>query len=420
MAGKTSKRAREFDLVLYGATGFVGKLTAAYLADAAPAGTRIAVAGRSEQKLAAVLAEIGAATADWKILVADATNQVSLDSMAQRTQVVVTTVGPYTEFGLPLVEACAKAGTDYADLTGESLFVRDSIDGFHKQAADTGARIVHSCGFDSIPSDLSVHMLYRAAAADESGDLEETTLLVRRIRGGLSGGTAASGLAQARRMASNKRERDAANDPYTLSTVRASEPDLGRQPDAPLVRSSSIDPSLRGWSAGFFIAPHNTRIVRRSNSLLDWAYGHKFRYREVMSLGRSPLAALPAASMAGGLTAGLAMTPALRAVPKRLLEAAAPKPGTGPSEKSRNRGHFTMETYTKTSSGMNYRADFAMKGDPGYAATAVMLGESGLCLALDRSALSELSGVLTPATAMGDALAKRLVDAGVTLGVTRV
>ena len=411
--------AREFDLVLYGATGYVGKLTAAYIASAAPKGTRIAIAGRSEQRQREVLDGIGAAAAEWQVILADASNQASLDSMAARAQVVVTTVGPYAEYGLPLVEACAKAGTDYADLTGESLFVRDSIDGFHKQAADTGARIVHSCGFDSIPSDLGVHLLYRAATAGNAGHLEDTTLVVRKFRGGVSGGTAASGIGQAMRMSRDKEAREIANDPYTLSDNRPMEPDLGHQTDAPLVRGSRIDPGLPGWAAAFFMGPYNTRIVRRSNSLLNWAYGPRFKYREMISVGRSPLAVVPAAGITGGVVALVKLTPALRFLPKRVL-AMAPKPGTGPSEEARNAGFFNIETYTRTSSGARYRANFAMRGDPGYKATAVMLGESGLCLALDRAELSDLVGVLTPATAMGDPLARRLVAAGVTLGATRL
>jgi short subunit dehydrogenase-like uncharacterized protein len=411
---------RDFDVVLYGATGFVGKLTAEYLAAAAPAGTRIALAGRSEARLREVRDSIGGAATDWGLVRADATDQTSLDAMAARTQVVVTTVGPYTSYGLPLVEACAKAGTDYADLTGESLFVRDSIDGFHKEAADTGARIVHSCGFDSIPSDLGVHLLFRAAAADDAGTLEDTTLVVRRFRGGVSGGTVASGIAQFRRMARDKNARASANDPYTLSDSRAMEPNLGRQRDAALLRGSAIDPSLPGWAAGFIMAPYNTRIVRRSNSLLHWAYGPKFRYREVLWTGESRLAPVTAAAITGAVGGALVAAPLIGALPARALDAVVPKPGTGPSEDKRRSGFFQIELYTRTATGARYRADVAMQGDPGYAATAVMLGESGLCLALDRAALPDLRGVLTPATAMGDALVGRLRRAGATLEAERL
>src|SRR3954452_9513443 len=159
---------RELDIVLYGATGFVGKLTAAYLAKAG--GTaRIGLAGRSAERLLAVRESLGEVARDWPLIVADAASPSSLNDMAARARVVVTTVGPYTKYGLPLVAACAAAGTDYADLTGETLFIRDSIDRYGKEAADNGARIVHSCGFDSIPSDLTVYALYKRALADGSG-----------------------------------------------------------------------------------------------------------------------------------------------------------------------------------------------------------------------------------------------------------
>ncbi|WP_197513513.1 trans-acting enoyl reductase family protein, partial [Mycobacterium sp. E2462] len=182
---------REFDIVLYGATGFVGKLTADYLANKAPQ-ARIALAGRSTDRLRAVRDTLGEPAQSWPLLQADAASPSTLDEMAARTQVVVTTVGPYTRYGLPLVAACAAAGTDYADLTGEAMFVRDSIDLYRKQAADTGARIVHACGFDSIPSDLSVYGLYRAVRDDEAGELAETDLVLRSFSGGVSGGTVAS------------------------------------------------------------------------------------------------------------------------------------------------------------------------------------------------------------------------------------
>ena len=200
---------REFDIVLYGATGFVGKLTAAYLARAAGS-ARIALAGRSPDKVLAVRDNLGEVAREWAIITADASSPSALNDMAARTQVVVTTVGPYAKYGLPLVAACAAAGTDYADLTGEPNFVRESIDLYHKQAADTGARIVHSCGFDSIPSDLTVYALYKRAAEDDAGHLLDTNFVVRSLAGGMSGGTAASGVEMLRA---------AANDPELLSLI---------------------------------------------------------------------------------------------------------------------------------------------------------------------------------------------------------
>lgn len=412
---------RELDIVLYGATGFVGKLTAQYLAGAG-AGARIALAGRSAERLLAVRDSLGEGAQSWPLITADAGEPSTLQAMAARTQVVVTTVGPYARYGLPLVAACAAAGTDYADLTGEAMFVRDSIDRYHKQAADTGARIVHSCGFDSIPSDLSVYALYRRAADDGAGGLTDTNLVVRSLAGGASGGTIASLMEMMRTTSSDPEALRAVEDPYTLTADRGAEPEFGPQPDFTLRRGRDIAPELTGvWAGAFFMGPYNTRIVRRSNALQDWAYGRGFRYAENMSLGSS-IAAPAAAAVATGVNAvafGLGNR-YFRVLPQQLVERIAPKPGTGPSERTRQRGHYQTQTYTTTTGDARYRVTMAQRGDPGYQATSVLLGESGLALALDRDRLSDLRGVLTPASAMGEALLVRLPAAGVSLEASRL
>ncbi|WP_282780613.1 MULTISPECIES: saccharopine dehydrogenase NADP-binding domain-containing protein [unclassified Nocardia] len=407
---------REFDLVLFGATGFVGKLTAEYLAQAAPAGARIALAGRSEAKLAAVRAELGAAAADWPLVIADSSDQASLDALAARTKVVVTTVGPYLRYGLPLVQACAENGTHYADLTGEPLFIRECIDRFGDKAAETGAKIVNSCGYDSIPSDLSVYQLYRRSVADNTGELTDTTL-VAWLKGGMSGGTVDSGRAMMEAIAADPAKASIMSHPYSLSPDKSLDPDVGRQTDQALARASSIDPSLDGWVATFVMAAHNTKVVRRSNGLLGWPYGKNFRYREVMSVGSSTTAPLVAAGVAGGIVATMAAGAVLSrvAMGRRLLDRMVPKPGTGPSESARRSGWFTMRTFAHTTSGAKYVCTFAGQGDPGYQATSVMLGQSGLALAFDT--LPEIAGILTPASAMGDALTERLRAAGMTVEV---
>lgn len=411
---------REFDIVLYGATGFVGKLTAEYLARGG--GARIALAGRSSERLLAVRETLGEAAQSWPLITADASQPSTLNAMAARAQVVVTTVGPYNRYGLPLVAACAAAGTDYADLTGEPMFMRDCIDRYHKQALDTGARIVHACGFDSIPSDLSVYALYRRATDEGAGDLTDTTFVVRKLVGGLSGGTVASMTDVVRAMSADPETRRLLEDPYTLSPDRAAEPGLGPQPDLPWRRGSQIAPELDGhWTSGFMMAPTNTRIVRRSNALQDWAYGRRFRYSECQSFGSSVLA--PAASAmvtgAGAVLVGLGSRYANR-LPDKLIERLLPKPGTGPGERTRERGRYLVETYTTTTTGVRYRATMSQKGDPGYKATSVLLGETGLALAFDRDRLSDLRGVLTPAAAMGDALLARFPAAGVSLETARL
>ncbi|MCU1696158.1 MAG: enoyl-ACP reductase [Mycobacterium sp.] len=412
---------RELDIVLYGATGFVGKLTASYLAKAG--GTaRIGLAGRSAERLLAVRESLGDAAKEWPLITADASSPSSLNDMAARTRVVVTTVGPYTKYGLPLVAACAAAGTDYADLTGETMFVRESIDTYHKQAVDTGARIVHACGFDSIPSDLTVYALFEQARKDGTGELGDTNFVLRAMAGGVSGGTIASMMEVMATASSDPAARRAMNDPYTLTTDRSAEPDFGHQSDTPWRRGREIAPELGGvWTGAFVMGAPNARIVRRSNALLDWAYGNRFRYAENMSVGSSVVA--PVAAALGTATNAAILGLGSRyfnKLPRGVLERIAPSPGTGPSERARENGHYRVETYTTTTSGARYRTTMAQRGDPGYKATSVLLGECGLALALDRDRLSDLRGVLTPAAAMGDVLLTRLPAAGATLNTVRL
>ncbi len=334
--------------------------------------------------------------------------------LAESTRVVATTVGPYAKYGLPLVEACARAGTDYADLTGEVLFVRDCAERFHELATSTGARIVHACGFDSIPSDLGVLQLAERATADGEGELTETTFTLVAMKGGVSGGTIDSARNQVDVMRSDKAVRAVVADPYSLSPDRAAEPDLGDEADTVF----GVERRDGVWTGPFVMAPFNTRIVRRSNALTGWAYGRRFRYREVMGFGRSLVAPVLAGATAVGTAAvmgGLALPPT-----RLLLDRLLPKPGQGPGEKARESGHFRAEVTTTTTTGARYRSVVAAKGDPGYAATAVMQGQAALCLALDRDALPDRAGVLTPATAMGRALVDRLRDAGFTMAVERL
>jgi short subunit dehydrogenase-like uncharacterized protein len=416
-----AEEQREFDIVLYGATGFVGKLTAQYLAQAGGV-ARIALAGRSADRLRAVRDDLPEAASQWPLIEADAASPETLTDMAKRTRVVITTVGPYTKYGLPLVAACAEAGTDYADLTGETMFIRDSIDRYHEQAAETGARIVHSCGFDSIPSDLTVYALYKRALKDGTGTLGETTFVMRKMAGGVSGGTVASMIEVMSEAASDPARRREMNDPYTLTTDRGAEPDLGHQSDTPWRRGREIAPELDGiWVGAFVMAATNSRIVRRSNALLDWAYGRGLRYAETMSMGSSVVAPVAAAVSTAANAAVLGLgSRYFNRVPRRLIDRMVPKPGTGPSERARENGHYRVETYTATSTGARYRATMAQRGDFGYKATSVLLGECGLALAFDRDELSDLRGVLTPAAAMGDALLRRLPAAGVTLATERL
>jgi short subunit dehydrogenase-like uncharacterized protein len=405
--------ARTHDLVVYGATGFVGRLLAGYLAGSAPEGTRIALAGRSRARLEEVRAALPPAARGWALIEADSTDPASLAALAESTRVLATTVGPYARYGLPVVEACARAGTHYADLTGEVLFVREAIERCDAVAQQTGARIVHACGYDSIPSDLCALLLARRAASDGAGGLRDVQL-VATLRGGFSGGTIDSMRAQVEALQRDPALRRVVGDPFALSPDRAAEPDTPQPRDGSLpVRT----PDGR-WTATFVMAPFNTRIVRRSNALQDWAYGRGLRYGEVMGVGRGPLGAATAAGVTAGL---LATVSAMSLAPTRaLLDRVLPAPGSGPSEAVRERGWFRMVVDAEAEDGRRYRATAAGQGDPGYAATAVMLGETALALALDGDRLPERAGSLTPATALGEVLVERLRAAGHTYEVSAV
>ncbi len=402
---------REHDLVVYGATGYVGALVAAHLAAHAPPGTRVALAGRSRERLTATRATLPGAAREWPLLEADATDPASLAALARAARVVATTVGPYARYGLPLVEACARAGTHYADLTGEVLFVREAIDRYDALAREHGARIVHACGYDSIPSDLAVLLLHGRAVADGAGDLHDVQL-VATARGGFSGGTVDSIRGQVDAVRRDPAARRLAADPFALSPDRAAEPGTPQPPDV-----GRPSPAADGrWSAPFVMAPFNTRVVRRSNALQGFAYGRGLRYSEVMGTGRGPLGAAAAFATTGGLFAvlGAMALPPTRAVLDRVL----PAPGSGPSAETREKGWFRSVVTARTGSDRRYRAEVEGRGDPGYAATAVMLGQSALALALDTDRLPDRAGSLTPATALGDVLVERLRAAGHTYTVT--
>ncbi|MBC3190298.1 saccharopine dehydrogenase NADP-binding domain-containing protein [Pseudonocardia sp. C8] len=413
MAHPPNDPAEPVDIALYGATGFVGTLTARHLAEHAPPGVRIALAGRSADKLAATRATLPERARDWPLIVADASDRAATDQLAGAARVVLTTVGPYARYGRHLVESCARAGTHYADLTGEVLFVRDAIDRCHGVAESTGARIVHSCGYDSIPSDLGVWLAHTAAAADDAGGLTEVRT-VATFRGGVSGGTIDSMRGQIDAVRTDPAARRQAFDPHALSPDRAGEPTPSQPPDAgPPARLEDGT-----WTAPFVMASYNTRIVRRSNALLGHAYGAGLRYGEVQGCGSGPAGAAAAAAVTGGLGAlvGAFTLPLVRPLLDRVL----PAPGAGPSERTRANGWFRMDVHAATGSGRRYRARVSGPGDPGYAATAVMLGESGLALALGGTALPDRAGSLTPATAMGEVLVDRLRAAGHTYDVTAV
>ncbi len=418
---------RELDIVLFGATGFTGRLTAAHLAGHAPAGTRIGLAGRSKERLEAVRTDLGWGAADWPLLVVDALDEDAVADLAARARVVVTTVGPYAKFGAPLAAACARAGTHYCDLAGEVLFVHRSIAANHEPAKRSGARVVHACGFDSIPSDLGVLLCADAARAD-GAELGRTRLAVRTLKGAPSGGTVDTARTQAIEMRADPSTRRIVGDPWALADggrpSRA--PDAGRSPRRGglgglrdrVAAASPVrrDPDNRHFTGPFIMASFNTRIVARSASLLG--YGEGFRYSEHSDYGSGPRGALTASAVSAGLLAGFA---ALSFAPTRaMLDRVLPAPGEGPTQQQMAEGRFRFEVTAEATNGARYRATVAAPYDPGYSGTAIMLGQAALALAEDDAGLPDTAGVLTPATGIGAPLAARLRVHDFTLGVERL
>ena len=404
---------RELDLVLVGATGFVGRLTARHLAEHAPAGLRIGLAGRSADKLDQVRSSLPAPGQSWPTIVVDVQDDGAAAELAARTRVVATTVGPYLRYGLPLVKACAAAGTHYADLTGETLFVRRSIDAAHGPAVASGARIVHSCGFDSVPSDLGVGLSAARAAAEEAGELTSAVLHVTRLRGGISGGTIDSLRQQAIETSGDPIARRLTTNPWALVDEVAGRGygSSGSGPQRP-----TRNDRTGSWQAPFVMGAYNGQIVHRSNALAEWPYGRELTYREVIDTGRGPAGAVAAAGVvvgAGALLWGMSM-PATRSLLDRVL----PKPGQGPDERQRSRGAFRVEVHAETTGGARYCTTIGADHDPGYDGTAVMFGESALSLVGD-SGLGP-PGVATPMVALGATLPQRLRDHDFTVSTERL
>ncbi|HET6967911.1 MAG TPA: saccharopine dehydrogenase NADP-binding domain-containing protein [Ornithinibacter sp.] len=428
-----SDGAREFDIVLFGATGFVGRLTARHLAAEAPPRLRIALAGRSLTRLQEVARSLEGAARDWPLIQLDATDERAVADLAARARVVVTTVGPYVRFGGPLAAACAEAGTDYCDLTGEVLFVHRSVDANHETAKRTGARIVHACGFDSVPSDLGVLLTAEAARAD-GAELGRTHLAVRSMRGGFSGGTIDSARTQVDELKADAGARRVVGDPWSLAEgprptrkpkgangsggTAAARPSGASGVLDRLVKASPVkrDADNGHFTGPFVMAAFNTRIVARSASMLG--YGEGFRYIEYSDYGSGPVGAVTAGVTSVALGVGLA---GMAFAPTRaLLDRVLPKPGEGPSEEAQANGRFRMDVTGEATNGARYRTTVAAPYDPGYSGTAVMLGQAALALVEDRDRLPDAAGVLTPATAIGTLLAERLRTHRFTLETTRL
>lgn len=405
----TDTSDRSLDLIVFGATSFVGQIICRHLVDrhGIDGELRWAISGRSAAKLAQVAAETGA---DVERIVADAGDPKAMATLAERTRVVASTVGPYALYGSGLVAAVAAAGTDYCDLAGEPHWMQRMIDSHSEAAAASGARIVHSCGFDSVPSDLGVWYTQQQAN-DRFGEFcKSIAMRVKGFKGAASGGTVASMMNVMDEFSQDPDLRKVLANPYALAPV-----DMRRGVRQPNVTLPTRDDASGGWVGPFVMASINTRVVHRSHALLGRPWGEDFLYDEAMMMGDGPLGAVKASVLAGGLGSfmGAASVGPIRNVLKRIV----PQPGTGPSAAAQEAGYYNLRFFGETGLGETIQTKVTGDRDPGYGSTAKMFGEAAVAL-LDVDRSTTPGGFHTPTTAFGDLLIDRLVEhAGLTFSV---
>lgn len=400
---------REFDIVLWGATGFTGALVAEYLLEryGSSGPLRWAIAGRSAPKLEALASKLGAPASNLTTIVADSFDEQSLQCLARRSRVVLTTVGPYARYGSSLVAACVENRTHYCDLSGEVQWIRRMIDRHQEPATKSGARIVHCCGFDSVPMDIGVWYFQREAKRKYGAYCNSIILLVKAMKGAASGGTLASIMNVIREARNDRAVARVLASPYSLN------PEGQRQgPDGGDQRRVLFDSESNTWTAPFVMANVNTRVVRRSHALQGFAYGKDFRYREAVMTGKGAAGWIKATSISAGL-AGFMLAASFKTTRAGLERFVLPKPGEGPGRAAREAGFFNLLQIGRLPDGTIVRGRITGDRDPGYGSTSKMLSECAVCLAMDE--LDVGGGILTPAAAMAEPLLQRLQsNAGLT------
>ncbi len=399
----------EFDIVLWGATGFTGRLAAEKLAARTRnrGDLRWAIGGRDRTRLESVRSELRGAAAHIPIITGDSHDVRSMEALATRTRVVCSTVGPYAMYGSELVRACARAGTHYCDLAGEPHWIRKMIDAHEAEAVKTGARIVHACGMDSIPSDVGVFLLQQRAEQLYGKPCSRVKMRVTELRGGFSGGTAASllhGTGAGRKDPSVMR---AMTEPYYLAP--AGHPQGPDEPDDMTSVHVEYDQDLQAWTKPFFMGPMNAKIVRRTNAVLGYPYGEDFRYDEARVVADGLSGRIRAKTEAIGYVAFVASAaiPPTRWLLKKYV---LPGSGEGPDQETRESGQWKIVLVGRTDDGATVRLLVRGEGDPATDSTSRMLIESALCLAEDAEKIPVGGGSWTPAAAMGDLLSDRLTS----------
>ena len=398
--------SKEFDLIIWGASGFTGRLVAEYLFQKYGVNQSVkwAMAGRNQAKLEKVRAEVADETVP--LVIANSQDDTSLEAMVNRTRVMCTTVGPYAKYGSKLVAACVANQVDYCDLTGEVQWMRRMIDQHHEAAVANGTKIVHTCGFDSIPSDMGVYFMQQEAIKRTGKPAKRINMRVAGASGGISGGTYASLNNVLAEAMEDKTIFKILSNPYGLNP----EGEMSG-PDEPDLTKVAYDNMAKSWILPFIMAGINTKVVRRSNALSGYSYGKEFRYEEAMMSGGGFFGQIK-----GYLTAlplGLMMAAKPGTFLKKILNSILPKPGEGPNKAKREAGFYNLKFYTILDDDSIVVGRVTGDKDPGYGSTSKMLAESAICLAQDD--LPDNGGVITPATAMGDKLLKRLAqNAGLT------
>jgi short subunit dehydrogenase-like uncharacterized protein len=405
----SSMTSPAYDLVVFGATSFVGQILTRYLVDHASGQTeplRWAIAGRSASKLDEVKRSLGAAGQSLPVIVADAANEAQLRAMCAQTRVVVSTVGPYALYGEPLVKVCAESGTDYCDLTGETPWIRRMVDRYEAPARQSGARIVHCCGFDSVPSDMGVYFLQQHAMKQWGQPATQIKMRVKALKGGASGGTVASLINVVQEAMADPALRKELGNPYSLCP-----PGHGFTARQHVVKGAEFDGDAQAWVAPFVMAAINERVVQRSNALSGKAYGSQFTYNEGMLTGsgfKGRLAAWGLVAGLGALMAGVAIQPTRVLLTRFVL----PKPGEGPIPEAQLAGRYDLRFFGRSDQGQTLRAKVTGDRDPGYGSTAKMLGQAAISLALDHvqdgAKVGRGGGFWTPATLFDDRFIERL------------
>lgn len=398
-----------YDLVVFGATSFVGQILTRYLAEyfsTQQEQLRWAIAGRSQQKLQDLKSSLGTLGESLPILIADASNQAELNALCAQTRVVVSTVGPYALYGEPLIQACVTNGTDYCDLTGETQWIKKMIEKYESQAQQSGARIVHCCGFDSVPSDMGVYYLQQQAQKQFNAPATQVSMRVKTLKGGASGGTVASLINVIQEAAADPALRKDLVNPYVLCP-----PDHGNSQRQIYIKTAKFDSDFNAWIAPFVMAAVNERVVHRSNALSGNAYGSNFSYNEAILTGEGLKGRFKALGVVSGL--GVFMLAAVSKPVSQLMERyMLPKPGEGPTPEQQRTGRFDLRFIGKTEAGQTLKIKVTGDRDPGYSSTGKMLGQAALSLAIDHvkeaKKTGRAGGFWTPATMFDDRFIQRL------------